>query len=138
RPCPASSVEFGATRLQIESPLRRHDFSVELADSPEQRARGLMCRTEVAADGGMLFDYGWPQRIAMWMRNTLVPLDMLFVDETGRIFVVVRNATPLSETVIDPGGPVRAVIELRGGTVDRLDIRRGDKVNHPIFGRPLQ
>ena len=60
RACPASSVEFGTTRLQIESPLRRHDFAVELADSPEQRARGLMCRTEVEADAGMLFDYGRP------------------------------------------------------------------------------
>jgi len=136
--CPASSIQFAVTALQVESPLRLHNFTVELAESPEQRSRGLMCRTALAEDGGMLFDYGWPQRFAMWMRNTLIPLDMLFVDDRGSVFAIVRNATPRSEAIINPGAPARAVIELQGGTVDRLDIRRGDRINHPIFGRPLK
>jgi uncharacterized protein len=82
----------------------------------------------------MLFDFGEDQPVSMWMRNTLIPLDMVFVEASGRIAGVAPDAVPLSERVIPSPGPVRAVLELNAGTARRLGIRRGDTVLHPLFG----
>ena len=111
----------------------RHDFMVEMALDPAQQVTGLMFRTAVPADGGMLFDWGKPRASQMWMRNTLVPLDMVFINPDGSIRAIAEDTVPRSEAVIDSGGPVRATLELAAGTTKALDIRVGDKVIQRIF-----
>jgi len=96
--------------------------------------QGLMFRRTMAPDAGMLFEYQEPTVATMWMRNTLIPLDMLFVDAQGRIVNIHERAVPQSLDVISAAAPVRAVIELNGGTAARLDIFPGDLVRHPFFG----
>ena len=113
---------------------RRHDFTVEMALTPDQQTIGLMFRTEVPANEGMIFDWGAPRESSMWMRNTLVPLDMLFIAADGRIHRIAERTVPLSLTPIGSGGPVRATLELQGGITERLDIRVGDRVLHRMFG----
>jgi uncharacterized membrane protein (UPF0127 family) len=93
-----------------------------------------MFRQSLAPDAGMLFDFGSPSRAMMWMKNTLIPLDMLFVDAQGRIVNIHERAVPGSLATIAAAAPVRAVIELNGGTAARLQIRPGDRVIFPIFG----
>lgn len=114
---------------------RRHAFRVEVARTPDQQTVGLMFRPSVPADGGMLFDWGRPRESSMWMRNTLVPLDMLFITEEGRVHRIVERTVPHSLVPVDSRGPVRATLELAGGTAERLGIRVGDRVEHPIFAR---
>lgn len=113
---------------------RQLAFTVEMALTPEQQAIGLMFRTEVKPDEGMIFDWGAPRESSMWMRNTLVPLDMLFIAADGRIHRIAERTVPLSLTPVDSRGPVRATLELQGGITERLDIRVGDRVLHRIFG----
>ncbi len=112
----------------------RHDFQVEVATSLDQQEVGLMWRTVVDPDGGMLFDWGRSRESQMWMKNTLVSLDMLFIDQAGVVRHIVERTTPHSLAVIDGGGPVRATLELAAGTAERLDIRVGDRVEQRIFG----
>jgi uncharacterized protein len=112
----------------------RHRFTVELAETPAQLEQGLMFRTSLAPDAGMLFDFKRPTVATMWMRNTLIPLDMLFVDAKGKIVNIEERAVPESDAVISAAAPVRAVIELNGGTAARLGIASGDRVIYPIFG----
>lgn len=112
----------------------RHDFMVEMALTPEQQTVGLMFRPSVPADGGMLFDWGAPRDSAMWMRNTITSLDMVFINADGTIRRIAERTVPLSLATIDSRGPVRATLELAAGTAQRLDIRVGDRVLHPIFG----
>ena len=111
----------------------RHAFVVELANDDETRTRGLMFRRALAANAGMLFDYGRPGPVAMWMRNTLIPLDMLFIAADGRIVNIAERAVPRDETPIASAGPVRAVLEVNGGTVARLGIKPGDRIEHSLF-----
>jgi uncharacterized membrane protein (UPF0127 family) len=113
---------------------RRHEFTVEMALTPEQQTIGLMFRTAVPPNEGMIFDWGGPRESSMWMRNTLVPLDMLFIAADGRIHRIAERTVPLSLTPIGSGGPVRATLELQGGITERLDIRVGDRVLHRMFG----
>jgi hypothetical protein len=113
---------------------RRLDFTVEMALTPDQQTVGLMFRTEVKPDEGMIFDWGQPRESSMWMRNTLVPLDMLFIAADGRIHRIAERTVPLSLTPVDSRGPVRATLELQGGITERLDIRAGDRVLHRMFG----
>jgi uncharacterized membrane protein (UPF0127 family) len=112
----------------------RHAFTVEIARTSDQHARGLMYRRELAKDHGMLFLYDQVRPVTMWMKNTYIPLDMLFVSPSGRITRVRERTVPESTTPIPSGGPVKAVLELRGGTVDRLGIETGDTVAHAAFG----
>lgn len=129
-----SSVTFERSKLVIAGQSGRHDFDVELAVNPDQRAQGLMYRRMMAADAGMLFDFGArPQRASMWMKNTFIPLDMLFIAGNGRIESIVERTVPHSLETVSSRGPVRAVLELNGGTVARLGIAPGDRVEHPIF-----
>lgn len=109
-----------------------HEFVVEVADTEERRQRGLMFREELPADGGMIFIYDPPQVAAMWMKNTLIPLDMVFVDTEGKIAHVASRTTPHSLEPISAGVPVSAVIELNGGSCDRLGIRVGDRVHYEL------
>jgi len=113
---------------------QQHAFNVEVAETIEQETVGLMFRTSVPPDGGMLFDWKQPRESQMWMRNTLVSLDMVFINEDGTIRSIAEDTVPESLAVIDSRGPVRATLELAGGTTARLDIRVGDKVLHRIFG----
>ena len=112
----------------------RHRFEVELALDNEQRAQGLMYRRDLADGAGMLFVYGreWP--VSMWMRNTFIPLDMLFIAGDGRIARIVERTVPQSLETISSGRPVTAVLEVNGGTVARLGIRPGDRVLYRAFG----
>jgi uncharacterized protein len=122
--------------LIIESSDGRFEFQVELAKTPAERARGLMFRESLADDQGMLFDFGRPQPVAMWMRNTLIPLDILFIRSDGRIGRIARDAQPLSDRILESGEPVRAVLELRGGLTAERDIEPGDRIIHPLFDEP--
>lgn len=112
----------------------RHEFNVEMALTPEQQTVGEMFRPTVPADGGMLFDWGTMRQSDMWMRNTVAPLDMLFITADGTVAHIAEHAVPQSLAVISSGGPVRATLEIAAGTAERLDIRVGDKVLQRIFG----
>jgi uncharacterized membrane protein (UPF0127 family) len=112
----------------------RHEFMVEMATTPEQQTVGEMFRKSVPAEGGMLFDWGSPRHSVMWMKNTLVPLDMVFINADGTIRAIAENTVPQSLATIDGRGPVRATLELAGGTTARLKVRVGDKVQQRIFG----
>lgn len=125
---------FQTERLLVETQSgERHVFTVELAIDSGQRQQGLMFRKHMAADAGMLFDFAAPRDISMWMRNTLIPLDMLFIDKDGVIRHIHPNAEPLSESIISSTGPVSYVLELNGGEAERRRIAIGDKVlSHQI------
>jgi uncharacterized protein len=125
---------FPKSTLTIDTAQGPRRFTVELAVSPEQQRQGLMFRRSLPADGGMLFDFGDTRPAAFWMRNTLIPLDMLFIAADGRIADIHERAVPLSDVTIESRVPVRGVLELNGGTVSRLGIRLGDLVHHAIFG----
>lgn len=112
----------------------RHAFTVEMAVAPEHQMTGLMFRTEVKPDEGMLFDWGRVQESNMWMRNTLVSLDMVFISAEGRIHHIAERTTPRSLATISSGGPVRGTLELAAGTAERLKLRVGDRVEQRIFG----
>lgn len=130
----ADLQQFPTSELTIITATGPHRFKVELAKTPAQMTQGLMFRTSLAPDAGMLFEYQQPTAATMWMRNTLIPLDMLFVDARGRIVNIHERAVPQSLDLIAAAEPVRAVIELNGGTAARLGIEPGDVVVHPIFG----
>ena len=112
---------------------KAHHFRVEVADTDSTREEGLMFRKSLAPNAGMLFDFKTPQDVAFWMKNTLIPLDMLFIDQNGVILNIKDRATPLSETPIPSAGPVLGVLELRGGRAGELGIHAGDKVDEKIF-----
>ena len=131
-----SSPALEEATLTIEASDERFEFQLELAKTPAERARGLMFRESLADEHGMLFDFGHPQPVAMWMRNTLIPLDILFIRSDGRISRITRNAEPLSDRVLESGEPVRAVLELRGGLTAERDIEPGDRIIHPLFDEP--
>jgi uncharacterized membrane protein (UPF0127 family) len=122
--------------LVIQTAKGPQRFKVELADTDVSRSRGMMFRTSMAPDAGMLFDFKQEQMASFWMRNTLLPLDMLFIKADGTILNIHQRAIPHDESGINSTGPVRAVLEVNGGTVSRLGIKPGDKVEHAIFGQP--
>jgi len=125
---------FETAELSIETADgARHDFQVEVAKTGDQRAQGLMFRRQLAADAGMLFLFGGSQERAMWMKNTLIPLDMLFIDDRGKIVRIEQRTVPHSLRAIMSGQPVSAVLELNAGTTSRLVIKPGDRVLHPAF-----
>ena len=109
-------------------------FRIELADDAEERARGLMFVEDMPVMDGMLFIYEAPRRATFWMRNTLIPLDMIFAGPDGVVRHVHENAVPLDETTIDGGDGVLAVLEINGGLASRLGIGAGDVLQHPAFG----
>jgi uncharacterized membrane protein (UPF0127 family) len=112
---------------------KRHDFNVEMATTPDQETVGLMWRKTVPEDGGMLFSWAAPRRSQMWMRNTVAPLDMLFIGTDGIIKAIAENTVPFSLAVIDSGVPVRATVELAAGVTAKLGITVGDKVEGPAW-----
>lgn len=126
-------VTFPTSELVIESGEARHRFRIELADTDDRRVLGLMHRESMAPDAGMLFDFKEDRVVAMWMRNTRIPLDMLFIARDGRVVNIAKRTVPFSEASIYSDGPVRAVLELNGGASDRLGLKPGDRVVHAMF-----
>lgn len=108
-----------------------HSFTIEIADTNEERAQGLMFRTELAPDAGMLFDYGTEQQTSFWMQNTLIPLDMIFMGADGVVKNIHVNARPLDTTSIPSGAPVRFVLEIPGGRSKEIGLKIGDRMEHP-------
>jgi uncharacterized protein len=122
--------------LEIASKNGVHVFAVELALTPEDQARGLMFRRELPEGQGMLFDFRDDGVREFWMKNTYIPLDMIFIHGDGRIAKIAQNTVPLSEARVSSDRPVRAVLEVIAGTTRKLGIAAGDHVSHPIFTRP--
>jgi uncharacterized membrane protein (UPF0127 family) len=119
--------------LEIASKTGVHVFAVEIADTDQARAKGLMFRKEMPDGRGMLFDFHRDQEVSFWMENTYIPLDMIFIRGDGRILRIAENTEPLSTKLIPSGGPIRAVLEVIGGTARKLGIAPGDRVAFPIF-----
>jgi uncharacterized protein len=114
---------------------QRQTFKVEVARNDADRAQGLMFRRSMPADQGMLFDFARVEPVSMWMQNTYLPLDMLFIRADGTIARIAANTEPLSTRTIPSGEPVLAVLELNAGTAAKLGIKPGDRVEHPLFKR---
>ena len=125
----------GFEALEAVTPAGRTRFFVEIADTDAEREKGLMFRKEVPPDRGMLFDFKTPREVAFWMKNTLIPLDIIYIRTDGTVLSIARNTTPLSETPIPSGGPVVGVLELAGGRTGEIGLMPGDRIEHRIFKR---
>lgn len=128
-----SGAERQFEALTIRTSSGAHDFRVELATTQEQQSTGLMYRRKMPGDEGMLFVYPSDAPVSMWMKNTFIPLDMFFIGSDGRITHIAERTVPQSTELIGSNGPVRAVLELNGGTASRLGIKPGDRVVHRVF-----
>ena len=133
-PAHAELLTFTKSKLVITTAKGQFPFDIELALTQPQMAQGLMYRRTLAVDAGMLFDYGDPQPIAMWMKNTLIPLDMIFIAKDGKVVDLHERAVPLSLDTIESKVPAKAVMEVNAGTIARLGIRIGDTVHYAAFG----
>jgi uncharacterized membrane protein (UPF0127 family) len=129
-----SFAQLATAPLSIKTDEATHAFTVEIANTPEAITQGMMFRESMAPDAGMLFDFGEVRQASMWMKNTLISLDMLFIDADGQVIAIARNAVPGSTRSLGPGVPVRAVLEIPGGRAKELGVQPGDTVQHPIFG----
>ena len=127
------SLAADPNTLEIVSKTGVHVFAVELAVTDEERARGLMERRSLPEGHGMLFKFEPDQIITMWMHNTYIPLDMIFIRSDGRILRIAENTKPLSDATISSGGPARGVLEVIAGTARKLGLAPGDRVAHPWF-----
>ncbi len=130
----AQLQHFDTATLTIDTKQGAQHFSIELALTPLQQEQGLMFRRTLAPDAGMLFVFPDPQVAVFWMKNTLIPLDMLFIAADGHVADLHERAVPMSEANIVSKVPVKAVLELNGGTVARLGIKEGDLVHYAVFG----
>jgi uncharacterized protein len=129
-----ADVQFKRSSLVVVAGGRDLKFEVELATNDAERSRGLMYRKQLGAYEGMLFDFYQEMPVSFWMKNTLIPLDMVFIAADGTVKHVHANAVPLSTEAVPSRFPVRAVLEINGGSAALLGIKPGDKVKHPIFG----
>lgn len=125
--------EQGAAQLQIVTEKGAQSFTIELARTDADRAKGLMFRQSMPENHGMLFDFERDQIVTMWMKNTYLPLDMIFIQKDGRIHRIERQTEPHSERTISSGAPVRAVLEVNGGVADKLGLKPGQSVLHAMF-----
>lgn len=121
--------------LTIVTASGEHRFQVEVARTDEQRARGLMFRRFMPEDRGMLFDFKTEQPVMMWMRNTFIPLDMIFIARDGRVINVAENTEPMSERTIPSAAPAFAVLEVNAGVARKIGLKAGDRISHPLFRR---
>lgn len=129
-----SAQESCATnKVVVRGDFGEARFTIELADEPAERGQGLMHRESMARSAGMLFVFEQPQAVAFWMKNTLIPLDMIFTDSTGRIAHIHENAIPLDETPISGGEGIYAVLEINGGLSKTYGFRAGDALQHSVF-----
>jgi uncharacterized protein len=128
---PASGIAAGTGTLVLKTATGDHAFNIEVMASDQERALGLMFRRSLPENSGMLFIYDPPQPATMWMKNTLIPLDMVFISADARVHRIESNAEPFSETLIPSNGDVVGVLELNGGEAGKIGLRRGDKVIYP-------
>ncbi|MFN3890260.1 MAG: DUF192 domain-containing protein [Beijerinckiaceae bacterium] len=119
--------------LKIVTSSGEHSFQIEVARTDEQRARGLMFRRFMPQDRGMLFDFKAEQPVMMWMRNTYIPLDMIFIARDGRVINVAENTEPMSERTIASAAPALAVLEVNAGVARKINLKPGDRILHPLF-----
>ncbi len=126
---PAASVQ----PLEIVTKNGVQVFSVEMATTEQEKETGLMYRKELPDGKGMLFDFSPEQQVSMWMKNTYIPLDMIFIRADGRILRIAENTEPLSTKIIPSGGPAKGVLEVIAGTAKKYGIAPGDRVAHPLF-----
>ena len=126
-------AELPVQRLEIDTASGPHMFKVELASTEAERATGLMNRRVMAKDRGMLFDFHTQQPVIFWMKDTYIPLDMIFVSQDGHVVSVKHDAKPLDESMIPSGGPALGVVELNAGVADAIGVKAGDTVKHPMF-----
>ncbi len=119
--------------LEIVTKNGVHVFSVEMATTDKERETGLMYRKELPDGKGMLFDFSPEQQISMWMKNTYIPLDMIFIRADGRILRIAENTEPHSLAIISSGGLAKGVLEVIAGTAQKYGIAPGDRVAHPLF-----
>lgn len=129
---PASAA--GLQRLEIDTASGRHVYKVEVMRTEAERGHGLMNRRSMPRDHGMLFDFHEERPVWFWMKDTYIPLDMIFVSQAGRVVSIKRDAQPLDETLIPSGAPTLGVIELNAGQADAIGVAVGDTVKNPIFG----
>lgn len=130
-----AEVQFTTDRMRVVTADNKiHELTVELALDADQREQGLMFRRSMAPDHGMLFDFGESRRVMMWMKNTHLALDMLFADKRGVVRTIHEDAVPFSEAIIDSREPVAFVLELNAGTVKRLGIKPGDRLEGSRIG----
>ena len=130
----AGKDQLTGEELSIDAAGGPVTFFVEVVDTDETRASGLMFREELAPNAGMLFNFKREQPVSFWMKNTLIPLDMFFIKADGRIVNIAKRAVPHSERGIASDEPVLGVLETNAGVADRLGIKPGDIVRHPVFG----
>ena len=136
QPAETEEVPFQKETVRIIAPAYENPVAtldVEIADTNKKRTRGLMYRTDLADNAGMLFLFPVRRKISMWMANTVIPLDMIFIDKSGTIREIVGNAVPFSHDEIISKDSVSAVLEIKGGQAERLNIRVGDIVEHSFF-----
>lgn len=131
---PAPAPPGPTESLTITTASGAHRFAVEVMRTDEERERGLMYRRSLASDHGMLFAFGSEQSVMMWMKNTYIPLDMIFTDKTGRVVSIIADTTPLSEQILSSGVPVYSVLEVKAGTAANIGLKIGDNVKNELFG----
>ena len=127
------AASFGTLEIATKSGV--HIFSVEMATTEDEKQKGLMYRKELADGKGMLFDFSPEQPISMWMKNTYISLDMIFIRADGRILRIAENTEPLSTKIISSGGLAKGVLEVIAGTAQKYGIQPGDRVAHPLFNK---
>ena len=127
------AASFGTLEIATKSGV--HIFSVEIATTEDEKQKGLMYRRELADGKGMLFDFSPEQQISMWMKNTYISLDMIFIRADGRVLRIAENTEPESTKIISSGGLARGVLEVPAGTARKYGIAPGDRVSHPLFGK---
>ena len=128
---PARAQEL--EKLEFVTRSGVHAFSVEVMRTPDQQAKGLMFRRYMPDDRGMLFAFGRNEIVHMWMKNTYIPLDMVFIDRAGKVVAISADTEPFSEKTISSGAPAWAVVELNAGAAARIGLAVGDRVRHPLF-----
>ncbi|MGB2931220.1 MAG: DUF192 domain-containing protein [Methyloceanibacter sp.] len=132
---PPGGMAAGSATLVLKTDSGPHSFTVELAATPQEKALGLMYRRSLPANAGMLFLYDRPQPLTMWMRNTLISLDMVFIGADMRVHRIETHTEPFSTDIISSDGEVKAVLELNAGTAAAIGLKVGDEVDSPQLGR---
>ena len=131
----AAPPQGNLERLEIVTASGTHQFSVEVMRGGPQRERGLMFRRFLPQERGMLFDFAIERPVMMWMKNTYLPLDMIFIGRAGKVVGLAENTEPLSQKIIPSGAPAYGVLEVNAGTAARIGLRIGDSVRHPLFDK---
>lgn len=130
---PAIAAAQSLEPVTVVTATGRHVFQSEIMRTPDERARGLMFRRHLPQDRGMLFDFKETSPVSMWMQNTYIPLDMVFIRPDGTVARIAERTEPLSTRTISSGEPVLGVLEVNAGTAERIGLKAGDRVEHPMF-----